>query len=89
MKYISLKITTLEELMASKILMTPLYLTNLIQTGCIGRKVTRKLAKQLGTMTIFEACAHNEITSEQAADIMILQRESDYWIVRKWKQIIG
>ena len=83
-----LQITTFEELMASKTPMTPKYLSDMIQAGYIGRKIARRLAKQLGTMAIFEASSRGEIASWQAAELMMLQRESDYWIVRAWKLLI-
>jgi hypothetical protein len=42
----------------------------------------RGIAKIMPCTDIFESCANSEITPEEAADIMMMQRESDYWIVR-------
>lgn len=89
MKHSSLHITTFEELMASKTPMTPQYLIEIIQAKYISHKLARRLAKQLSNMSIFEACARGELTSEQGTELLMLQRESDYWIVRLWKNLIG
>lgn len=42
----------------------------------------RIVAKDIPTWIIFEACVAREITPEEAALIMELQDESDYWIIR-------
>jgi len=89
MKYSSLRITTFEELMASKNPMTPQYLSETIRAKYISRKLARRLAKQLSNISIFEACARGKITSEQSAELLMLQRESEYWIIRLWKNLIG
>lgn len=87
MKYLPLRITTFEELMTSKTPMTPQYLIEIIQAKYISHKLARRLAKQLSNISIFEACARREITSEQGAELLMLQRESDYWIVRVWVRL--
>lgn len=46
------------------------------------RSIIRIVSKELQNFDIFEAVAHREITPEQGAELLILKRESNYWIVR-------
>jgi hypothetical protein len=52
------------------------------------RKHIRALVKQVPQMEFFEACARGEITSSQAAELLMIRKESDNVLVRFLKRII-
>lgn len=58
-----------------------------LRNNSLRRDALRNIVKGIPTTAIFEACCRGEITSAEAADIIMLQRESNYWIVRFLKQL--
>lgn len=65
----------------------PIALAHLILT-LPGTKLNRQLAKTIPNIQIFESVRRGEITPEQGAEIMMLQNESEYWIVRMWRKYV-
>lgn len=46
------------------------------------KNLLRTLAKQIPTTIIFEDCAKRKISSSDAANIMMFQREPENWFLR-------
>lgn len=67
---------------------TPSFIVELMKTPQLfPESVIRKLSKQVSGMSIFEACARDEITPEQGAMIMQFQNEKDSAIGRAFQYI--
>lgn len=59
----------------------PEFLVALINQD-VRRSVLRQLAAKMNAVDIFEAVHNTSITSAQGAEILMLQREAEPWVVR-------
>jgi hypothetical protein len=66
---------------------SPKFICGLIDDG-VGRNIIRSLIKEYPQMDIFEACARNEITPEQGAVLLMIQKESKYVVIRAIRKIL-
>lgn len=62
---------------------SPEFLIALRNSG-LRRSALRMIAKEIPGLEVFEACARREITSSEAAEILMLQREPNSWLGRLW-----
>lgn len=67
---------------------SPDFLIALINSGS-DRNLLRRLAKQIPTTVVFEACAANLVTPEGGAQILMLQKESNFWIIRQFQEFLN
>ena len=74
--------------MNNKKYVSPSFLSSLISNE-LDRDLLRILAKEIPKFVIYEACAKSEITPEEGVNILMLQRESNYWIIRQLHKLFN
>lgn len=68
-------------MLASKTHVSPEFLIAL-RNQMLSHNLLRRLAKTIPILDVFESCSSGKISAEDGSLIMILQKESNYWIIR-------